>query len=209
MTLLVSDVFSEAADKDLALHVPGTGSGYSKLSGQQMDVVASVSRVGKVGVSGTGLYQNETTIASADYDVSGTFQVLSSAVDPQAVCGRINGAQFDRYEAGIYLNGGNPFTEIHKFVGGVETILSSVDIFGFAAGDTMKLSMVGTSIMVYRNNVLKATVTDSSMTATGKAGLRVTSQNSGTPSTDSSLSFFSVDGVSTAGSLLMMGQICL
>ena len=209
MTILVSDVFSEAADKDLALHTPGTGSGYTKLSGQQMDDVSSVSRVGKVGVAGTGLYSNDTAISSSDYDVSGTFQVSSNAIDPQAICGRITGAQFDRYEGGIYLNGGNPATEIHKFVSGVETILASVDTFGFAAGDTMKLSMVGTSIMVYRNNVLKATVTDSSMTATGKAGLRVTSQNSGTPSTDSSLSFFSVDGVSTAGSLLMMGQICL
>ena len=208
MTLLVSDVFSEAADKDLALHVPGTGSGYSKLSGQQMDVVASVSRVGKVGVSGTGLYQNETTIASADYDVSGTFQVLSSAVDPQAVCGRINGAQFDRYEAGIYLNGGNPFTEIHKFVGGVETILSSVDIFGFAAGDTMKLSMAGTSIQVLRNNVSKAAVTDASIAVIGKSGLRVTSQNSGVPALDASMSFFSVDGASASFDPLM-GQICL
>lgn len=122
----------------------------------------------------TPAYYHSGIPASADYSVSADlyFQQAGSTSGPAAgVLGRCSTSANTHYYARY---AGNVGWQLYKVVAGVATILGASVPEAVAAGSTrtIKLEMVGTSIKVYSNGVLKIDETDASITAAGRAGVR-------------------------------------
>lgn len=200
MTSFVDDSFTEASDTILSSHTPETGGAWSKLEGETLYVLGGQGLVRSAQYAGgRGFYVNATAPASADYTLSGTFVNYASNYGGTGLCARVNGVDNDRYEAGAYRDGSNnPVSEIHKYVGGVQTVLATGDAFGYASGDVYKFELAGTSLKLYRNNVLIHSITDSSITAVGTCGFYSSNAASGY-ATDGSLSSFTADEAAAGG----------
>jgi len=84
-----------------------------------------------------------------------------------------------------YVFGGRPdgsagnASAISKFTAGVGVNLASDNTKFWAANDIMKLVVIGNALYGYRNGVLILSVSDSSFTGAGRAGLLVTQDNAG------------------------------
>jgi hypothetical protein len=108
---------------------------------------------------------------SADYDVLCDVYAQTGITDVEmgGVVGRAHATNDDGYHAFYYSGAGG--WRLDKLVGGSRTTL---DLFvaGITQGVTyaLKLEMRGSAIKVYVDGVQRISVTDSSITAAGKAG---------------------------------------
>lgn len=120
------------------------------------------------------LTHNTTTLA-ADQAIEAT--VVQGSAGIPGLFGRLTWASagvMDAYAAFAYPDGK---AELYSVVAGSFSLIGSAVAGTVANGDTFRLEMVGTGIVVLVNAVSKISVTDSAVTATGTGALRMFSQD--------------------------------
>lgn len=123
---------------------------------------------------------NGTGTFAADQYVKATISGLNSSTGNCGVLARVSadtGANRDYYYAVVdcQANYSNIKTVVGKFVDGTETVFESVLSDGWVDGDTIALECEGTTLRVYRNDVLLRSYTDSSIAGSSshKGGLTI------------------------------------
>jgi hypothetical protein len=170
-----SDTFTDTATTSLASHTPTSGGSWTKHANSTAGnaVISNANRVRNPTAGGQwNIYYHSATPAAADYDVSATVVMKSdNNVSAAGPMGRIDTSETRGYLF-VYNTSANGW-RLFKVVSGTFTQLGStysqtltVDVEYVA-----KLEMVGTAIKGYVDGVQRISVTDSSVTATGKAGL--------------------------------------
>lgn len=116
--------------------------------------------------------------ATADYTVAADLVRLTADIADMALIGRADATANTMYR--LAPSGSN--VQLHKFVAGAATQLGVNTAAGFNVGVTIavKLEMIGSAIKVFSDGLEKISVTDTAITAAGKAGVR--SFSSATPS---------------------------
>jgi hypothetical protein len=173
MTTFFNDTFTEAASTSLAAHVPDTGTGWTLLwdsggGARVLQVDASVDQLRCNGNSGDyGLmYTANATYPTANYEVQATFLGTFSTITPIYLLARVQD-QENMYA--LRLVSGTSGVQLYKKVAGAwSTLGSAVTI---ANGSVVKLSVNGSAIKVFDDGVEVISVTDSSISAAGKAGV--------------------------------------
>jgi hypothetical protein len=178
MALFVQDTFTGTDGTTLASHTGETGASWTKHPQFTGSLALDTNRVrNATSDTNAGLYYASGTPLGADYEVQADLlckdaaSVLASAF----VCGRLDSA----VSAGTYYFGGwnrsSNIFQVLKLVAGVSTSLGSSSDGGAAAGTTKtaKLSMVSTTIQLLIDGASVVSVTDSAISAAGKAGLRM------------------------------------
>jgi hypothetical protein len=171
MSAFFNDTFTEAVTTSLASHVPDTGTSWTLLydSGAGARVM-QVINTGQVRCSGNSgdyglMYTADATYPTANYEVQATFVSTFSTITPIYLLARIQD-QENMYAVRL-VTGAN--AQLYKKVSGTwSTLGSSVAI---ADGSVVKLSVNGTAIKVYDDGAEVVSVTDSSISGTGKAGI--------------------------------------
>jgi hypothetical protein len=163
------DTFEESGDTELSLHPPNIGDGWSELisdSGIELNVKGATNVLeGTAGSNVGALYETDNTISHPDYEVSlGDTRALGIGI-PAIIALRIQDAnnmyavRFDRITAQIY-----------KRVGGSWSTLGA-SFLSPSSGQIITLKALGTTISVLIDGVVKRSVTDSSHSSAGKAGV--------------------------------------
>lgn len=109
--------------------------------------------------------------ASADYDVTCTYRIYTTVTNLNlGICVRMDTSADTYY--GLYYQAGE--LVMFKRVAGVTTSLGTwiSTLTGGGTDYTFKLEAIGTAIKAYVNGVERVSVTDSAITAAGRAGLR-------------------------------------
>lgn len=179
---IINDTFTEASDKNLASHVPDTGTswavtalgGYTgtlQVNGTNDNVEATVT-TGGAGVLAVaaGTYPNE------DYKVQAS--ALGSGSD--ASFGLIARFQDANNYYCAYINAGanNPDIAIVRVLAGVVTTLTSADLgLDVGSSHTYRFDAQGTTFDFYYDGVLKLTATDSTLRYRGKGGFGLGTAN--------------------------------
>jgi hypothetical protein len=171
---IFQDTFTTGSNVDLASHTPDVGTSWTKLWGSNalegLNAVAATGRAtGTLGASQGAIYTANATYPSADYSVEATYIAALTGDDTAYLLARCTDQE--NFYA-VYLMAGTGNTRIYKKVAGTFTALGS-GFNGPAANDVIKLEVIGSNIKVYYNGVQQQAVTDSDLTATGKAGLAI------------------------------------
>lgn len=166
-----NDTFTDTNNTALEAHVSDSGHAWTKHSSSASGAKINSNRTSGDVDSSLALYYSAVTPASADYDVTATITLVTANVALTSVAGRIstsaNTCYFARYQ------GASTRYEIFKTVAGSSTVIGTYSVTE-SNGDvrTLRLSMVGTSIRLYVDGVLRISATDSAITAAGKPGIR-------------------------------------
>lgn len=166
----LTDSFTDTAATTLASHTGETGATWTAHgSTVGTAVITDANRLRVSTSTNVPLYYASGTPASADYYVEGSFKFLSDNGSTSiGVAGRIvTGANT------LYLAAMSPSTVVlGKLVAGSYTELGSYAITP-TAGDvvTVRLTMTGTALSVQVNGTTRISVTDSAISAAGRAGI--------------------------------------
>jgi hypothetical protein len=128
---------------------------------------------------------------AAGYDVATWDTALSTGTPDYAVEAVINAGGVVGAEAVVvrYIDGNNMYyasistynqgLTLIKIVGGVETQLGSTYLGGYSNNNnyTLRLAVIGNSLIVTEGGTVRITATDSSITAAGKPALKAESSN--------------------------------
>lgn len=171
--MVFQDLFTEATDTELSLHTPDVGTSWTRLWSDgvnpRLSVIAASDdlQVTSGGNNSGVLYTADATYPSADYEAQITMVLGNTiATRPFYLIGRL--ADIENMYAVRGTETASGF-QLYKKVAGTWTALgSAVTILN---GSVVKLEMIGTAIKVYDDGVEVISVTDSDLTAAGKAGL--------------------------------------
>lgn len=171
-----NDTFTEAAaDTELSLHAPDTGTGWARLysdgGNPRYSVIALTDRCKcSTGANDSGVvYTANATYPGADYEVQVTWTGASNfATRPQYLIARL--ADIENMYA-LRLASVASGCQLYKKVGGTWSALGTA--VTIAVGSVVKLSVNGTAIKVHDDGVEVISVTDSALSAAGKAGLAI------------------------------------
>lgn len=183
MATFLSDTFTEASDMMLSAHTGETGATWTSHTSTPFDgahtavrLSAAIDRV-RPYFGGDGpefLDYASGSPASADYDVTGQM-FYAGPGGPNfsgdiGVAGRVSTSAATCYVA--YWDEGVAWT-LGKWVAGTFTSLGTYAATTLTTSQTyaLKLSMVGTAIKLYLDGVERVAVTDSDVSAAGKAGV--------------------------------------
>lgn len=172
MSAFETDTFTEASDLTLASHVPNDGGSWTKhgsFSGTAT-VVAAEGRVRGDSTTNLAYYYHSGVPLSADYDVEAIcrFSVADATGNP-GVCSRIDTTTGTLYE---WVMGAFSFL-LRRLVAGAATQIGSYGVPVINTDYVLKLSTSGTTIKAYLDGVERISVTDSAISAAGKAGIRL------------------------------------
>lgn len=147
---------------------------WSKQSGNAQDLILGSTGAYLISNSNTlaGVYQHSGSPASADYGVFADIQKLSGSTSglQLGVAGRCAAAANTFYFV-IYTHSSTNL-RLFKRVAGTQTQLGSSYTMTLSAAQRIELRMVGDQISAYVDGVLRiGPVTDSAITAAGKAGV--------------------------------------
>ena len=172
-----SDSFTGSTGTLLDGHSPELGGAWTKRTIANADTTAQITSSGTIRKSGSGtyaaLYTSAAAPTSADYTVSADIVTKSvvtqdiagvvGRVDTTVAAGTYYGVRYDQ-SVGAFV--------LFKMVGGAYTVLGTVS-GASAAGSTshIVLDMKGSSIRMIVNGVPSNAVTDTSITASGSAGI--------------------------------------
>jgi hypothetical protein len=184
--VVVLDTFTEASDLLLQNHIPDTGTGWSRVqvnsatasftinaATNQLKPTASTFDSGVI-------YVENTTLSHPDYEVSIDLAVQDSSDDVVWLIARYQDVN-NFY--GVKWSTSASDCGLYKRVGGVYTRLGSGPVIAPATGSSdLVLRVVGDCITVLNGGIVKIGAVDSSISATGKAGLA--GGNIGAVSTD-------------------------
>lgn len=208
MAQFASDAFTNAAGTTLpthnaawTLHPSYTGGG----------VITDANRARNSASGGTGaVYYHSGAPATADYTVSADlfFKEANGGTAHSGVTGRTDTAAHTMYKA-RYGGGANDRWELLKIVAGTTTLLgSSAEAITDETSHNIKLEMVGTAIKLYKGggSVATVSVTDTDITAAGKAGLWLYNSASANNTTGIHPDNFSGDDVASGITAALTGQ---
>jgi hypothetical protein len=173
-TYFVNEDFNAVADGTVITSV----SGWIRqpvLAAPSTDGVVTGGRLRATSISAS-VYQSTVTPATADYEVSTWIDIRSK--DTQTIqngpAGRMS-ASADTYYYARYTEGATPGFSLFKRVAGTATQLGSTFTNTLWDGQWVKLtlSMQGSTIKMIVNATERVSVTDSAITAAGKAGVRM------------------------------------
>lgn len=159
------------------------------------------------------LYYASGTPSLANYYIESVVRIVSTAAcDLFVCCGRINTGANTKYyiSYNTLADGVSPGIKLRKTVNGTDTALGTgfyVQPGGFNVGQdyTFKLDMNGSTIDAYIDGVLVLTATDSSITATGRAGVSGGSPNGTTTTRAHIASITGVTNDTPATAITMAG----
>ena len=171
------DTFAGSAG-NLSAHISDSGNTWAKTASGTYAADININGGRAIGNNGS-LYNANWEPVDADYDVVASVHFNTVLSQQFFLQGRIDVSNTNRYAALVDALNGR--FSVHRFSSGTGTTLSFV-AQTWTAGQTydVKLEMRGTSIKAYLDGVLKVTVTDSTITAKGRVGLRWTNANSTT-----------------------------
>jgi len=186
-TTYSSDTFTGTAGTSLQSHTGEVGATWTVFASSSTAVLTDANRVRRNTTTPTQYYASATP-SSANYTVEGDVTVKSLiSGDAANVIGRQDTSNTNgTYYAARYLSGD---WELLKLVNGTVTVLDTSPVT-LTSGQTynLQLSMNGSSIALYVDGTLKASATDSAITAAGKAGIRMgTSANPTAPTNTTGL----------------------
>lgn len=169
---IFQDTFTAGADGDLSAHTPDIGTSWTKVFGDSgiefIRVVAATDRAtGTLGASVGVLYSADATYPSADYECYWTY--VSALVGDDVAYLFVRLTDVDNFYA-VRIAAGTSTSRIYKKVSGTFTALGTA-FDGPTATDVVKLQVIGSTIKVFYNTTQKDSVTDTDITATGKAGV--------------------------------------
>jgi lysophospholipase L1-like esterase len=187
MSSFILDTFTGTSGTTLDAHTPDLGGPATKITGLSGSAqLTSANRVRNSNGSAITSYQYAATPPAADYDVICDVYIASLSSDSVAA-GPVGRAQvgsqafywarlvLDEVRTGGAFNG----FDLYKVIGGTNTLLTQSSSWAFTAGSTvqMKLSFRGPVLTLYASTDGGATfatvysITDSSITAAGTAGV--------------------------------------
>lgn len=196
MTVLFSDAFGGTSGDSLSTY----SASWAKRSGSDI-FVSDVGRA-RMGVSGSSaLWYRTDTISSADYSVAADIvRVSAAAGNAIGVVGRCSTSADTCYN---WLWTDNIGWRMYKIVAGAFTQLGSTTAHTFTQNVLYNevLEMVGTAIKGYRelSGTPIVSVTDSSISAAGKAGIRGFGATSQSDTVGVHLDNFVVDDLASGG----------
>jgi concanavalin A-like lectin/glucanase superfamily protein len=183
---LSSDSFTGTAGTDLGSHTSDNGAGWTRwVVDTPTAVLTSGNRLTRNGVGGIS-YLTSVVPNTADYQVSADVYVASLITDDAAgVVGRFDTTNTNatRYMARYNVTKG--WWELRKDVNGAGSSLGTWTAT-LTVGQTynVALDMKGTTIRMLVDGVVRASVTDTSISGVGAAGIRLGSGNTGASPTD-------------------------
>jgi hypothetical protein len=172
-----ADNFTDTSALALASHTGEIASSWTRHSSSTGNGVISNEGRARKDTTGYGLYYSSAVPASANYAVEADLFVKSLTTGSEiGVAGRLDTAADTYYSA--HYSASNNAWNIAKVVAGTRTILDFAVVTALTLDQTyrVRLDMVGTTLNMYVNGALISTlgpVTDSSITATGRAGLKL------------------------------------
>lgn len=172
--LFVLDSFVDASNTVLSSHTGELGATWAQ-HGSYPTATLNVSNANRVRHDSTNAvkaaYYASATPASADYDVEGVLQIVSTLNHNLALVGRVDTAADTMYAAGLNPSTGGWF--LAKFVAGAQTNLKTGTVT-VNAGEThtLRLRMQGSRISIAWDGTELDSATDSAITAAGKVGIR-------------------------------------
>lgn len=167
----VSDSFTDTDGTLITAHTPEIGGAWVAQSGYAPATQSAINAGRVYSPTTLGTYRNTATPPSADYYVETVIDFLSDiASDAVGVIARANAASNNFYFA-RFSRGSNNF-RMFKQVNGVATQLGTALSASFTSG-TYKLKLVcqGDTISMYVNDSLVTSVTDTTFSAAGYAGM--------------------------------------
>lgn len=181
MANIAADAFGGTPGDELSVY----NASWTKVTGNTGDAVLTAANRLRASSTTAAAYYHSATPPSADYEVTADWYYANSAGTPAAgVIGRCDTGANTFYSARIFEVSSVPVLQLVKLVAGTQTQLGSNVAITTVAGNTypIKLRMSGTTIEAYFNGAGSPdiSVTDSSITAAGKAGVRF--GNTSTPS---------------------------
>ena len=173
MTVIFSDTFTEPTSNTLLdSHVPDLGTGWTLLwndgSLPTISAIAASDTCKPTLTADSGVaYVAEATYPSANYEVQWTFvQANNSADRPYYVFLRL--ADIENMYA-VRMSNVASGCQLYKKVAGTWTALGSA--VTIAVGSVCKLQINGSTLKLFDDGVEVISVTDTALTATGKAGI--------------------------------------
>ena len=176
-SLISTDAFTDTSGTSLASHSDGFGTIWKHQTGGANAVVTDANRVRRNGVAGYTIDYVDATPTSADYSVEADLVVKSNlASDATGVIGRLNTAATTFYMARWEqaAAGTTGTWRLARYSSGTATSLAALTSQPQpVVGETyrIKLEMIGSSLALYVNGVLKVSATDATITAAGRAGI--------------------------------------
>lgn len=179
-TLVFSDLFSSTFTTELSNHAPTLGSGWTRLfevtdgsyngGNSRLAVIGSSDTLqdnGWCGSSDGALYQTDDVMSGANYEVSVTQVNGDTGDDYSTLAARIQDAN-NMYAFTWNESDGR----LYKRVSGSWTALGA-QTSGIADGSTVVLKVSGTTISILDDGVTKRSVTDSTFSSPGRAGVGI------------------------------------
>lgn len=194
------DDFTGTAGSDLAGRTAtGTNGSWAWGNPNATTLIAEINAANqlKILANGTGMY-TAADPGSADQYAQATYYAASDSFPVCVRCTSANSSDFSFYGARFLI--GN--WELWKAVNTIFTKITSAP-GTLTSGDTVKISISGTSITVSQNGSTVLTATDSSL-ATGVPGLQPRAE-----ALDPWIDNFLADAVGAGPSDTLMGAICL
>lgn len=167
MPNIFQDSFTDSDGTLLNAHTPNVGTSWTRLwySSGEIEIQGNTA-VPNGGLSDGAIYVADTTYSTADYNVKVTAVTVDSSDDSSYLLGRVQD-QENMYA----LKWTTTVLTLYKKVSGTWSTLAARGANAPVDGDVLELRFSGTSIGVYKNNTEIVTVTDSSISAAGKAGI--------------------------------------
>src|SRR4029077_7654527 len=107
----------------------------------------------------------------ADHTAQATIAIAPTGADWVGVCARAQNAGQDMYLAIYWNQSGSPVCQLYKRIAGTYTQMGANFSVTMNVGDTLKITAIGSSIVLRVNNVPQITVSDTSIPSGGSAGI--------------------------------------
>ncbi len=175
-SLVVYDTFTDTPNLLLSSHTGETGATWTKHPSYVNGNNSYISNANRMRGGGDSLYYASGVPATADYDVQADLCGMAQNASTTGVAGRVSTTGDTAYRVVFDVPNTGGYV-LQKVNAGVVTQLAWIGPWqwggNFADGSThtVKLQMRGTSIKVFVDGVERLSVTDSSITAAGRAGV--------------------------------------
>lgn len=174
MATPIYDTFTDTSGTYLESHTPDIGGAWVRhpsYTSAKLQI-SNANRCRKDAVAAQTAYYNASDPGADDYTVSAVYRYLGTTISAMpAVCARMNDSVVTMYMVRYYPD--STVWQLYKLVSGTPTLIGSWSET-LTAGDERlcELDVSGTTISVRIAGTTRISVTDSSITARGYAGIR-------------------------------------
>ena len=165
-----SDTFTDTDAVTLQAHTPTLGDSWTRLWGSAVGVdwaIVTNQATPDTDADDGSIYTADATYPSADYDLTFTLVGLGASTRPLYIFLRIQD-QENMYA--VRLVTGVALCQLYKKVSGTWTAIGSA-FEDPATGSVCKLEIIGSTLKFYDDAVEAASVSDTDISAAGKAGI--------------------------------------